>query len=120
MNYKIISKLIQTAPNFTVVKVYDFLVNAEKFNDGVVGTKKYVSDKIKITSTSVIKAFKWLEDNNYITETTVNGIPKFIINENIDFDEVKSKNVNTENNKQNTQIITKGGKTITRMMVEGF
>ena len=116
---KIMSKLIRTAPSFNVIKVYDFLITANKFEGGVVGTKQFIANKIQTTLNSVIRSFKWLKDNNYVTETTVNGIPKFIINENILDNDNKITPSDTsinikETNKPKATVIHRGGKTITR------
>lgn len=118
---KIMSKLIRTAPSFNVIKVYDFLITANKFEGGVVGTKQFIADEIQTTLQSVIRSFKWLKNNNYVIETTVNGIPKFIINENILQNEVKPQNKEVEEVKQpRHEIIRKGGKTVTRMEIPDF
>ena len=123
MYSEIISKLIQSTPNVATIRVFDFLIHKNKFEGGVVISRKFIADELKLPGTSVLRAINWLIENKYLTETTSNGFSKFIINvENKQIDEVNSKEKSKEIEKTQPkqEIIRKGGKTITRMMVPDF
>ena len=94
-----------------------------KFEGGVLINRKFIADELKLPGTSFLRAINWLIENKYLTETTSNGFSKFIINvENKQIDEVNSKEESKEIEKSQPkqEIIRKGGKTITRMMVPDF
>ena len=123
MYSEIISKLIQSTPNVATIRVFDFLTHKNQFEGGVVISRKFIADELKLPGTSVLRAINWLIENKYLTETTSNGFSKFIINvENKQIDEVNSKEKSKEIEKTQPkqEIIRKGGKTITRMMVPDF
>ena len=123
MYSEIISKLIQSTPNVATIRVFDFLIHKNKFEGGVVISRKFIADELKLPGTSVLRAINWLIENKYLTETTSNGFSKFIINvENKQIDEVNSKEESKEIEKTQPkqEIIRKGGKTITRTMIPDF
>ena len=96
MYSEIISKLIQSTPNVATIRVFDFLIHKNKFEGGVVISRKFIADELKLPGTSVLRAINWLIENKYLTETTSNGFSKFIINvENKQIDEVNSKEKNS-------------------------
>lgn len=69
------------APDFTTAKVFGILMTQQKFDEGGINTtKKAVADRIKISYQSVMSAFKWLKENNYIKERKVNGQTEFLLN----------------------------------------
>ena len=123
MYSEIISKLIQSTPNVATIRVFDFLIHKNQFEGGVVISRKFIADELKLPGTSVLRAINWLLENKYLTETTSNGFSKFIINvENKQIDKVNSKEESKEIEKTQPkqEIIRKGGKTITRTMIPGF
>ena len=117
MYSKLKSKLIKITPNLATVRVFDFLLCEEKFDGGVFTTKKFVADTLNITMPTTIHSFQWLIDNHFLIETTKNGIPKFVINENLENIEQKPKELKPENNQPKPTVIHKGGKTITRFEI---
>lgn len=123
MYNKMMSKVIQNTPNLATVKVFDFLLNEPKFDGGVFTTKRFVAGRLNITMPTIIHSFQWLIDNHFITESSRNGIPKFIINENFDSYEQnnpKPKDVKSENPQPKPTVVRKGGKTVTRMEIPDF
>ena len=64
MYSKIISKLIQSTPNVATIRVFDFLIHKNKFEGGVVISRKYIADELKLPNTSVQRAIIWLLENN--------------------------------------------------------
>lgn len=122
MNSKEFDRLIEIAPNIATVRVYHKLMNMEQFKGGVLTSKKFIADELGISAQYIGKVFEWLIKSNFIIETTLNGQSQFILNkldENFDDNEPKIEQ-NQKNNESNQEIIQKGGKTITRMIVEGF
>ena len=118
-----ISKLIQSTPNVATIRVFDFLTHKNQFEGGVVISRKFIADELKLPGTSVLRAINWLLENKYLTETTLNGFSKFIINvENKQIEDVKAKDEpqELEKSQPKQEIIRKGGKTITRKMIPDF
>ena len=111
---EIISKLIHSTPNVTTIKVFDFLIHKNKFEGGVIISRKYIANELKLPNTSVSRSINWLIENNFLTETTSNGFSKFIINNEIDqIKNIKPKNEipESETPQPKKEIISKGGKT---------
>ena len=118
-----ISKLIQSTPNVATIRVFDFLTHKNQFEGGVVISRKFIADELKLPGTSVLRAINWLLENKYLTETTSNGFSKFIINvENKQIEDVKVKDEpqELEKSQPKQEVIRKGGKTITRTMIPDF
>ena len=74
-----ISKLIQTAPNLVTVRIFDLLLHKKIYDGGVIISKKFIADELNLNNMAVARAFKWLIENNFVTETSDNGLPKFIL-----------------------------------------
>ena len=120
---EVISKLIQSTPNVATIRVSDFLTHKNQFEGGVVISRKFIADELKLPGTSVLRAINWLLENKYLTETTSNGFSKFIINvENKQIEDVKVKDEpqELEKSQPKQEVIRKGGKTITRTMIPDF
>ena len=69
-------------PNLATLRIYLHLINLPKYDGGVYATKFAMCDKLQLSNPIVYSAFKWLKENNYITETRVKGQTKFLINNN--------------------------------------
>ena len=122
MYNKEFDRLIELAPNIATIRVYHKLMKMEPFKGGIVTSKKFIADELNLSSQYVGKVFEWLIKSNFVIETTLNGQTQFILNKleestNNDSAKVEQKQ---ENHQPKQEIIRKGGKTVTRMMVEGF
>ena len=122
MYNKEFDRLIELAPNIATIRVYHKLMKMEPFKDGIVTSKKFIADELKLSSQYVGKVFEWLIKSNFVVETTLNGQTQFILNKLEESTNDNSLKIEQkqENNQPKQEIIRKGGKTITRMMVEGF
>ena len=72
--------LIENAPDFSTMKVFLKLSVKQPFEGGINTTKQAIADELKISYRSVITAFKWLKENNYVKERKVNGQTQFLLN----------------------------------------
>ena len=122
MYSKELDKLIEIAPNIATIRVYNKLTKMEQFKGGVVTSRKYIADELNLSGQYVCKVFEWLIKAEFIKESSVNGQTQFILNK---LEELVDSNIAkieeaTEKAKSKQQSISKGGKTVTRMMVEGF
>ena len=122
MYNKEFDKLIELALNIATIRVYHKLMKMEPFKGGIVTSKKFIADELKLLSQYLGKVFEWLIKSHFVIETTLNGQTQFILN-NLE-ELVDSNNTKVDHKQENHQpkqeIIRKGGKEITRMMVEDF
>ena len=122
MYEKELNQLIKLAPNVSTIRIYNMLINMEQFKGGVMVSRKYVAEELNLSISYTHKIFDWLIKADFIKENQINGYTQIILNK---LDESDNKTVEkVEQPKKNTQprqeVIRKGGKTITRMMVKGF
>ena len=75
-----IMNLAQETTNPSVLRVFISLMSQQEFEHGVRTTKKAVADGLSISYDSVMVAFKWLKENNYIKERKVKGQTEFLLN----------------------------------------
>ena len=85
-------------------------------------SRRYVTEELNLSIPYTHKIFDWLIKADFIKENQINGYTQIILNK---LDESDNKTVEkVEQPKENPQpkqeVIRKDGKTITRMMVEGF
>ena len=69
-----------SVPDFITTKVFGSLMTKQEYENGVRTTKKAIADELNISYRSVIVAFKWLKENNYIKERKVLGQTEFLLN----------------------------------------
>ena len=122
MYEKELNQLIKLAPNVSTIRIYNMLINMEQFKGGVMVSRKYVAEELNLSIPYTHKIFDWLIKADFIKENQINGYTQIILNK---LDESDNKTVEkVEQPKENPQprqeVVRKGGKTITRMMVEGF
>ena len=122
MYNKEFDRLIELAPNIATIRVYHKLMKMEPFKGGIVTSKKFIANELKLSSQYVGKVFEWLIKSNFVIKTTLNGQTQFILNklEESTNDESSKIEHKQENHQPKQEVVRKGGKTITRMMVEGF
>lgn len=75
-----LSTLAEIAPDFSTLKVFLKLASKQEFETGINTTKQALADELKISYVSVMKAFKWLKENDYVKERKVNGQTQFLLN----------------------------------------
>ena len=75
--------LIENAPDFSTLKVFLKLSIKQEFENGVRTTKQAIADELNISYRSIIKAFNWLKENNYLKERKINGQTEFLLNPNV-------------------------------------
>lgn len=75
--------LLLETTNPSVLRVFGLLMTKQEFENGVRTTKKSVADELNISYDSVMVAFKWLKENNYLKERKVNGQTEFLLNPNV-------------------------------------
>lgn len=122
MYEKELNQLIKLAPNVSTIRIYNMLINMEQFKGGVLVSRRYVAEELNLSIPYTHKIFDWLIKADFIKENKLNGYTQIILNK---LDESDNKTVEKveqpkENHQPKQEIIKKGGKTITRMMVEGF
>jgi len=118
-----LNEIINKASNVVVIKVYNKLIRTEQLKGGIIISKKYIAEELNVSEQSVRNAIRALKADGYITETKFQGQTQFILNQIANVNTKKNLNDNVkskENNQSRQEIIKKGGKTVTRMMVEGF
>ena len=122
MYSKELDRLIEMAPNIGTIRLYNKLIKMEQFKGGVMVTRKYLAEELNLSQPYVSDIIRWLIKAEFIKENILNGQTQFILNkldESTNNDCVKVEH-KQENHQPKQEIIKKGGKTITRMMVEGF
>ena len=75
---------------FAALKVFLNLASKQEFDDEIITTKQAIADELKISYVSIMKAFKWLKENNYIKERKINGQTQFLLNSPVTTCEKKS------------------------------
>ena len=77
-----LEKLAFNAP-LIALKILFFLASKQEFENGIKITKKFISEKLDISSAQLWRGFKWLKENGYVKEHKVNGITEFVLNPNV-------------------------------------
>ena len=68
------------SPDFVTTKVFGSLMTKQNFDSGIKITKKFIADELKVSYRSVMNAFKWLKEHDYVKEHKVNGVTEFLLN----------------------------------------
>ena len=119
-----LNKIINETTNVAIIKVYNKLIRMEQIKGGIIASRNYLADELKISSQSVCNALRMLKGSGYVTETTFNGQTQFILNHVVSQNSAETvekieqqKELKPENNKLKPTVIHKGGKTITRFEI---
>ena len=116
MYRKILDKLIYETPDLPTLRIFHKMTTINPYENNIAVTKQFIANELNIHVSAAFKSFKWLIENNYIAETSVNGIKMYrILTDNKPIDGNK-----TIDKLPRQKVVSKGGKTVTRMMVEGF
>lgn len=75
-----IATLNKECPNFATMKVFIHLCSMMRINKPLVTTKSNVAKELNLTYKTVIDAFNWLKEHDYVQETRQNGYSSFEIN----------------------------------------
>lgn len=114
-----LNEIINKASNVVVIKVYNKLIRTEQLKGGIIISKKYIAEELNLSEQSVRNAIRLLKDDGYITETKFQGQTQFILNH-LTKEKPAESVEKVEKPQPKQEVIRKGGKTVTRMMVEGF
>ena len=112
-----LNNIINTTNNIVIVKVYNKLIRMEQIKGGIISSKRFIADELKISGQSVANAIKWLKGSGYVTETKFQGQTQFILNHVSSEKPVEKPVEKTEVTKPKPTIVKKGGKTITRFEI---
>ena len=102
---KPLTKLIEQTNESAIIRVYLWLASKQTFNDYVLVTRKAIVDSLKISRMTCYRSIKWLVDNGYISEVTLNGNKGFFLNPNVTTK--GSKNFKDKRNKWAFEILKK-------------
>lgn len=72
--------LLLKVTNPSILRVFGLLITKQEFERGIHATKKAIAEELNISYDSVMVAFKWLKENNYIKEHKVDGVIEFLLN----------------------------------------
>ena len=114
-----LNNIINTTNNIVIVKVYNKLIRMEQIKGGIISSKRFIADELKISGQSVANAIKWLKGSGYVTETKFQGQTQFILNHvsKKSTEKPAEKLEKPENNQPKPTVIHKSGKTITRFEI---
>lgn len=75
-----IRKILEDNPDYSTVKVLLQLMSMQTFDVYTITTIQNVARKLKMSYKTAWSAVKWLEKNNYLKRSKVNGANAFILN----------------------------------------
>ncbi len=76
-----VNELIVKCPSAATLKVFMLLSMGQQFDErGMITTKKAVQEKLGITKSTCLEAFKWLKEKMIVNECKVNGYTEFMVN----------------------------------------
>ena len=121
-----LGQVIISSANVMNIKLYYHLTKMKQFEGGVVASRKFIADELNMSAQYTHTAFNWLIENHFITKRKFQGQTQFILHKisemtsNKPAETVEKVDQPKENPQPRQEIVRKGGKTITRMIVEGF
>ena len=102
---KPLAKLVEQTNESAIIRVYLWLASKQTFNDYVMTTRNAIVDSLKISRMTCYRAIKWLVNNGYISEVTLDGNKGFFLNPNVTTK--GSKNFKDKRNKWSFEILKK-------------
>ena len=80
---KALKTLIQRVPNLSTLKVYLHLASKQTYQMFVMTTYSQIQKDLKMSSSTVYEALKWLKENEYLQVHSVEGNTGFLLNSNV-------------------------------------